>query len=158
MSLFMCSLLAGRNINKNQCPEVITMNKTWVFSLLTAFLICSFSVPVFAETITCAECGMMSDLTSKFTAKITTGEKTLYFCDIGDLFTYLNKKKQLHFDALVKDYNTGEWINAQSAFYVRAEKKFKSPMGWGIASFKDKTDAASYGPVMNYDGTLKAVR
>ncbi len=34
---------------------------------------------------------MMVQMDSKFTSKITQGETTLYFCDIGDLFTYLKK-------------------------------------------------------------------
>ena len=31
-------------------------------------------------------------------------------------------------------------------------------MGWGIAAFKNKKDAAAYGQVMDFDGALKAVR
>ncbi len=134
------------------------MNKSLLPLLYTALLVFMFSLPVVAETITCAECGMKSDLASKFTSKIVQGEKTLYFCDIGDLFTYLNRKKPQNVQAEVKDYNTGEWLDVRKAFYVRAEKKFRTPMGWGIAAFKDKSDAAGFGGVMDFEGATKAVQ
>jgi nitrous oxide reductase accessory protein NosL len=133
--------------------------KKSLFPLLhAALLVFLCSLPAAAETITCAECGMSSDLGSKFTSRIVQGEKILYFCDIGDLFTYLNRKKPQNILAEVKDYNTGEWLDAYTAYYVHAPKKFKSPMGWGIASFKDRNDAAGYGSVMNFSGTVKAVQ
>jgi copper chaperone NosL len=131
-----------------------------LFSTLHAAVLLVFlcSLPVAAETITCAECGMMSDLGSKFTSRIVQGEKTLFFCDIGDLFTYLTRNKLSDVRAEVKDYRTGEWLSAHEAHYVQAAKKFKSPMGWGIAAFKDRKDAAGYGSVMDFDGALKAVQ
>ncbi len=134
------------------------MKKSLFALLYAALLVFVCSLPVVAETITCAECGMKSDLASKFTSKIIQGEKTLYFCDIGDLFTYLNKKKPENARAEVKDYNTGEWLDVHKAFYVHADKKFRTPMGWGIASFKDKNDAAAYGIVMDFEGAIKAVK
>lgn len=126
--------------------------------LYAALLILSFSLPVRAEIISCAECGMKSDAGSKFTSRISQGEKTLYFCDIGDLFMYLNKKKPRDARAEVKDYRTGEWIDAQKAYYVQAARKFNSPMGWGIAAFKDGKEPAESGSVMDFDGAMKAVR
>ena len=32
---------------------------------------------------------MKAEMDSKFTSKITQGDTTLFFCDIGDLFAYL---------------------------------------------------------------------
>ncbi len=122
------------------------------------FLVALAAAPGFAETIKCAECGMMSDLGSKFTSKITEGDKVLYFCDIGDLLTYLNKHKQQTGRIEVKDYNSGEWIAAQNAAYVSAAAKFKSPMGWGIAAFKDPKSAAVYGSSIDFNAALKAVK
>jgi nitrous oxide reductase accessory protein NosL len=136
----------------------MTMRKHLFFALYTALLIFLCSFPAAAETITCAECGMTSDLGSKFTSRIVQGEKPLYFCDIGDLFTYLIGKKPQKVRAEVKDYKTGEWLDAHQAFYVHADKKFKSPMGWGIAAFKDRKDASEYGGTMDFDGALKAVQ
>ncbi len=133
--------------------------KKSLFPLLHAALLVIFcSLPAEAEMITCAECGMTSDLGSKYTSRIIQGEKTLYFCDIGDLFTYLNRKKPQNARVEVKDLETGEWFDAYTAYYVHSAEKFKSPMGWGIAAFKDKNHAAGYGSVMDFGGALKAVR
>ncbi len=134
------------------------MRKHLFSALYATVLIFLCSLPAAAEKITCAECGMTSDLGSKFTSRIVQGEKTLYFCDIGDLFSYLAGKRPQDVRAEVKDYKTGEWLDAHQAFYVHAGKKFKSPMGWGIAAFKDRKDADGYGSVMDYGGALKAVQ
>ncbi|HUH66430.1 MAG TPA: nitrous oxide reductase accessory protein NosL [Syntrophales bacterium] len=111
-----------------------------------------------AETIKCAECGMMVDVNSKFASKIVQADRTLYFCDIGDLFSYLKRTKQNGVKAEVKDYKTGEWIDARAAYYVHAEKIFSTPMGWGIASFKDQKDATGFGAAMDFDSMTKATK
>ena len=131
--------------------------------LRTLLLTCSVAVFCFAtvsaaDSIKCAECGMTVDVNSKFASKIGQADKTLYFCDIGDLFSYLKRTKQNGFSVEVKDYKTGEWIDAHTAYYVHAEKKFRTPMGWGIASFKDKKDATEFGVVMDFDATAKALK
>ncbi len=112
----------------------------------------------FAGNITCAECGMASDVVSKYTARIVQGDKTLYFCDIGDLLTYLNRKKEQNSEIQVRDFPTGQWIEGQKAYYVRDGKKFKSPMGWGVASFENSQKASAYGPVMDFETALRSVR
>lgn len=112
--------------------------------------------PVHARETRCTECGMMVMMDSKFTSKITQGDAPLYFCDIGDLFTYLKKKNVQEARIEVKDYTSGEWIDARKAFYVKSVKKFDSPMGWGIAAFKDKNEASQYGSVMDFETTAKA--
>ncbi len=127
-------------------------------ALTFSVIVLSFTTISAAETIKCAECGMMVDVNSKFASRIVQADKTLYFCDIGDLFTYLKKTKQNGFKTEVKDYKTGEWIDARAAHYVQAENKFKTPMGWGIASFKDPKDAAQFGMVMDFDATAKTLK
>ncbi len=117
------------------------------------------AVVVFAsDTIKCAECGMQSELASKFTSRTIEGGKDVYFCDIGDLLTYLNKKKQPGIRAEVKDHVTGAWIDAGKAVFVQNGKTFNSPMGWGIAAFKDRKDASAAGTPLNLADALKAVR
>ncbi len=116
------------------------------------------SVSAIAETISCTECGMMVDLNSKFAAKIVRGDTASYFCDIGDLFAYLNRKGMSNAGAQVKDYGTGDWIDASKAFYVRSEKKFKTPMGWGVAAFHDKNSAAGSGVAMDFEAMAKTVK
>ncbi len=134
------------------------MKKSIIMYLYPALLTLFLSLPASAAMITCAQCGMKSDIDSKFTSKITQGDKTLYFCDIGDLLTYLNEKKPQNIRAEVKDYSTGEWLDVHKALYVQDEKKFKSPMSWGIAAFKDRKAATGNGSVMDFDGALKAIQ
>jgi nitrous oxide reductase accessory protein NosL len=124
-----------------------------IIGIAIALIVIALS-PVHAEVTRCAECGMMVRMDSKFTSKITQGDTTLYFCDIGDLFSYL-KKKSVQDKIEVKDYPSGDWIDARKSFYVNSGKKFSTPMGWGIAAFKDKNEAAQAGSVMDFEGTVK---
>ena len=133
--------------------------KRSLFPLLQAvLLVLACTLPAAAEMVSCAECGMPTDTASKFTSKIVQGDKTLFFCDIGDLFSHLKKTPALAAQAQVKDYPSGDWIDAKQAFYVHAEKKFHTPMGWGIASFRDKKTAAESGNALDFDGMVKALK
>jgi nitrous oxide reductase accessory protein NosL len=128
------------------------------FFVMTALFIFLLAHPSFAETVKCTECGMSCDVAAKFTSRIMQADQTLYFCDIGDLFSYLSRKKPSVTRVEVKDYSTGEWIDAQKAYYVHSKKMFKTPMGWGIASFRDKNKALEFGSAMDFDGTAKALK
>ncbi len=130
-------------------------SKSFVTTVLFIFL---FAHSSFAETVKCTECGMSCDVAAKFTSRIVQADQTLYFCDIGDLFSYLKRKKPSVTRIEVKDYNSGEWIDAYKAFYVHSEKKFKTPMGWSIASFKDKDRASEFGTAMDFDGAARALK
>ena len=134
------------------------MTRTIRTLALTLSLIIPCAAPGSAAAITCAECGMMVDMGSKFSSRIVQGGNISYFCDIGDLLINLSKKSLTKGTAQVKDYKSGEWIDARSAFYVHAEKKFRTPMGWGIASFRDKNDAAGFGTVMDFDSMANALK
>ena len=116
------------------------------------------SLPATAAAVLCTQCGMDVDLNSKFSAKIVQGNTTHYFCDIGDLLSYLQAKDTESDGALVKDYISGEWVKARIAFYVRAAGKFSTPMGWGIAAFKEKGQASQFGMVMDFDEVVKALK
>jgi nitrous oxide reductase accessory protein NosL len=134
------------------------MKKIVQLSLILLLALGAWSLAVSAGTVSCTECGMIVDLNSKFTAKILHGENPLYFCDIGDLFSYVKRKGLNNGTAQVRDYPSGEWIDADKASYVRAEKKFRTPMGWGIAAFKEKNRAAESGAVMDFAATLKTIQ
>ena len=136
----------------------MTMSKVVKITVAVFILVAAFSFPVFADAIQCTECGMMVDLNSMFVAKAVQGDTTHYFCDIGDLFAYLKKNASKDAALSVKDYTTGEWIDARKAFYVSSDKKFKTPMGWGIAAFKDKESASTSGSPMDFDSTAKQVK
>jgi nitrous oxide reductase accessory protein NosL len=126
--------------------------------LIAALMISALAHTATAETIKCTECGMACDVTAKFTSRIIQGDQTLYFCDIGDLFSYLKRKKPSATRVEVRDYNTGEWVDAYKAYYVRSEKKFRTPMGWSVASFRDKDKASEFGTAMDFDGTARALK
>jgi len=114
--------------------------------------------PAPAADMKCAECGMVVMKDSKFSAKMLQGNTTLHFCDIGDLFVFLKRKGVKDAGAEVKDYMTGEWIDARKAYYVKSDKKFNTPMGWGIAAFKDKSEASKSGSAMDFDSASKALK
>ena len=117
-----------------------------------------FAAAALAETIHCTECGMMVDANSPFAARMVRGEKASYFCDIGDLFSYVNRKGAEGAAVEVKDFEKNEWIDGRKAFFVKSEKKFRTPMGWGVAAFKDRNKAAESGTAMDYDAMAKALK
>ncbi len=126
------------------------------YTVLAVALICAVSYG--AEVIHCTECGMMLDVNSPFTAKITSDGNVSYFCDIGDLFSYLKRKGVQGASIAVRDFVSNEWVDGRKAFFVRAEKKFKTPMGWGVAAFKDKDKASESGAAMDFDAMAKALK
>jgi len=117
-----------------------------------------FSLSASAEMVSCAQCGMGADLSGKFTSRIVQAKQTLHFCDIGDLFAYLKANPASAADAQVKDYRTGDWINARQAYYVQSAKKFQTPMGWGIAAFKNKPETAEFGSALDFNGMMKNLK
>ncbi len=135
------------------------MNRTARF-LLTLSLVIMISFPLFAlaENPRCAECGMMVDMQSRFAARIAQEGSTLSFCDIGDLLSYLKRKGPQQPGAEVQDYISGKWMDARKALYVQAEKKFRTPMGWGVAAFEDRTKALENGAAMDFDAMIKALK
>ena len=132
-----------------------TRLRTTITTLVLILLILSTA---FAADIRCTECGMKVDIASKFSAKTTQGDTTLFFCDIGDLFAYLKKHTANDVRIEVKDFASGAWLDARKAFYVHAEQKFSTPMGWGIAAFINKDDAAKFGIAMDFDAAAKALK
>ena len=127
-------------------------------TVITFMLILLFLSTASAGDLKCAECGMKVDMASKFSARTAHGDTTLLFCDIGDLFTYLKKKNVQDARIEVKDYTDGSWIDARKTFYVHAEKKFNTPMGWGIAAFKNKDEAEKFGIAMDFYAAAKALK
>jgi nitrous oxide reductase accessory protein NosL len=101
---------------------------------------------------------MRADESAPFTAKTEAGKEALYFCDIGDLLIYLKEKKAGRSLARVKDYLSGEWIEAAKAYYVTAPQRFTTPMGWSIAAFRDRKDAEGYGAPVDFESVLKGLK
>ena len=115
------------------------------------------AVPAVPEiVVTCAECGMSAKIADRFTARIVQGGSTLYFCDIGDLAAFIDRKHPEEYAAAVHDFKSGEWIDAGRAFFVIDKKAFASPMGWGVAAFRDVT--AATGAALDFEALRKALR
>jgi nitrous oxide reductase accessory protein NosL len=110
------------------------------------------------EPARCAQCGMLVDEASPFSAMIVDGGKTLHFCDIGDMLLYLKEKKTDPALAQVKDYRSGIWMAVEQAFFVNAPKKFRTPMGWGIAAFQSRSDASGFGDADDLTATLQRIK
>lgn len=105
----------------------------------------------------CHVCGMKVDAKSLFAVQIVEDGKLLSFCDIGDMLSHYKKVKTKPASIYVRDYNTGEWIDALKASYVKGSE-FSTPMGWGIAAFGEKEEALKAGAAMNFDGALKMLK
>jgi nitrous oxide reductase accessory protein NosL len=121
-----------------------------IFRTLTcAFLIAAFAVVAHAwmgEGPKCAECGMKVDMQSRYSARALTKDgKAVYFCDIGDMIHHLMVRKKIEVsEVYVRDFKTGEEIDARKAFYV-SSGKFSTPMSWSIAAFRDESEAKMHG-------------
>lgn len=106
----------------------------------------------YGETI-CAECGMIISQ-PKYAASFAYAEsegryKSLAFDDIGDMIVYMRKHPELAPVGIwVHDYETEEWIEAQSATYVKSDA-IRSPMGSGVAAFVDPAAAERFAADMN---------
>jgi nitrous oxide reductase accessory protein NosL len=126
------------------------------FPVMAIVVLCSLSAS--AEMIQCTQCGMGADLNSKYTSRVVQAKQTLHFCDIGDLFAYLKTNPAAAAEAQVKDYRSGEWVNAQQAYYAQSAKKFQTPMGWGIASFKNKPETTEFGNALDFNAMIKSLK
>ncbi|MFN8442358.1 MAG: nitrous oxide reductase accessory protein NosL [Caldilineaceae bacterium] len=112
----------------------------------------------------CAECGMIisdAKYASSISLQIGTGRyQTVMFDDIGDMMAYLGT----HSDAkvvgwFVHDYDSEEWLDATTAFFVVSEQ-IKSPMNHGIAAYAQQSSAEArasqtHGKVAKWDELQK---
>lgn len=131
----------------------LTVPAFMIITVMAAGLSYAQPVPV-PEGARCDECGMSLDRDSKFLSEaITRDNKNLFFCDVGDMLFHFRSKRDLLKIAYVRDYVTGGWIDAGKALYV-PNKKFKTPMSWGIAAFAERSDAAPWGTPVDFDSAF----
>jgi copper chaperone NosL len=78
----------------------------------------------------------------EFAAEVVTLSGSVdYFDDIGCLSEWVNEHQAPESAGLfVVDYESGEWLDAKAAYYVRSEK-LPTPMSFGLAAFKSQTAA-----------------
>ena len=106
--------------------------------------------------VKCAECGMSAKVDNRFTSRIVQGGSTLYFCDMGDLAAFVERTHPKEYAASTHDFKSGEWIDVNKAFFVIDKKMFSTPMGWGVAAFRDRAEAT--GAPLDFEALCKALR
>lgn len=101
-------------------------------------------VPINPEVDTCEVCNMMVPDDHNASEILLKDGKVLKFDDIGDLYVW---KKEHGSEQIavqyVRDYHTAEWIKLEEATFVY-DREFKTPMAFGVYSFKDKAEAEAF--------------
>jgi copper chaperone NosL len=100
---------------------------------------------------------MTAEVAGRFSARLAAGSATLYFCDIGDLVAYIARVRPKDYVAAVRDFPSGEWLDASTAVFVVDKKAYATPMGWGVAAFRDPAAAAG-GAALDFEALRKALR
>ncbi|MEI7024198.1 nitrous oxide reductase accessory protein NosL [Paenibacillus sp. y28] len=102
------------------------------------------AVPINEETDKCAICNMQIKDDAFAVQLTTTDGKNYKFDDLGCMNEWKTKNQTASIGAqFVRDYNNKEWISYEEAAYVY-DASFKSPMAYGIYSFKDAKEAQKF--------------
>jgi nitrous oxide reductase accessory protein NosL len=113
--------------------------------------------PVVEESVVkCAECGMSAKVANRYTSRLVQGASVLYFCDIGDLAAFIERTHPKEYAAAVHDFASGEWTDVGTAFFVIDKKTYLTPMGWGIAAFRDRAGVS--GAPLDFEALRKALK
>lgn len=101
-------------------------------------------IPIVDGVDRCVVCNMLVADDQHATQIILKDGKSLKFDDIGDMFVWTkeNGKENIGIQ-YVRDYHTMEWIDIEKSSFVY-DKNFKTPMAYGVFSFKDKKQAKAY--------------
>lgn len=114
----------------------------------------------------CAGCNMVIEgprFAAAYTHEIGTGNfESLPFDDIGGMvrFSAMHPDHQV-VRWWVHDYNTEEWVDGSTAYYVASEN-IQSPMGFGLAALAQQADAEALaaetgGTVLDWEGLREHV-
>lgn len=127
------------------------LNRTGALALVLggSLVACGKSAPQgpveIKTTDTCDSCGMMiSDL--RYAAEIIGRDRVWKFDDVGEMFAFSRKQRlgrNRIRDMFVHDFPGRSWLPAKSATYV-VVSELESPMGSGIAAFKDREAARRF--------------
>lgn len=92
----------------------------------------------------CVVCNMLIKDDAFATQIVTKDGKYLKFDDLGDMNVWKQKNglENIGMD-YVRDYNDKEWIEFSKATYVY-DKSLRTPMAYGVISFKDKASAEAF--------------
>ncbi|MFB9274307.1 nitrous oxide reductase accessory protein NosL [Cohnella cellulosilytica] len=119
------------------------------------------AVPINEEVDVCAICKMQIKDDAYATQLTTKDGKNYKFDDIGCMNEWKtqNGTDNIGMD-FVRDYNDKEWIEFSAATYVY-DASIRTPMAYGIVSFKDKKSAEAFiaeqgvGQLMSADDLAK---
>lgn len=81
----------------------------------------------------CAQCGMIISEARFAAAYITKHGQWRFFDDIGDMLEFYKTHKEDVAVFWVHDYETGDWLKLDSAFFVKSPA-LHTPMGHGIVA------------------------
>lgn len=128
------------------------MNKS-ILLLLTVVVVLSLAgcgkktfttEAVSADVDKCATCSMQVADDRNATEIVLKEGKALKFDDIGCMYDWTKKNGLETVGAqFVRDYNSKEWVKLEDATFVY-DKMNKTPMAYGIFSFKDKASAEAF--------------
>jgi copper chaperone NosL len=109
---------------------------------------------VYGEDV-CDQCNMIISeprFASALIVATDDGHESRIFDDIGDMLVYMAAGHNEEVVRLyVHDYDTEEWIDAETATFARAPR-IPSPMGFGLAAFADSARASEV--AAEHDGTV----
>ena len=93
----------------------------------------------------CSDCGMIINepkFAAAYTHEAEPGRfESFIFDDIGDMLVHMQKNQTLKpVGWWVHDFDSEEWIDATTAFYVMSDQ-IKTPMFHGIVAYKDQAAA-----------------
>ena len=91
----------------------------------------------------CEQCGMIISEARYAASYVTTAGDVRLFDDVGGMLVYdVQNEEDVHI-YWVHDFNTEEWIKADTAVYVLSND-LATPMGWGLAAFAQAADAEQF--------------
>lgn len=131
---------------KNRATGILAL--ALILAAIEGFLACGGTKlepsEVALDEDSCSQCRMaVSQL--QFAAQQVTKEGTVdFFDDIGCLLEWKKASLVTRTGAsFVENYNSEEWIPADSAFFVQSDK-IPTPMNYGIAAFATRSEAETF--------------
>jgi copper chaperone NosL len=92
---------------------------------------------------TCERCLMIINEARYAAAYVTVGGEARRFDDIGGMVDYHKETAEDVAVFWVHDYDTEEWLKADSAHFVISDGQY-TPMGYGIVAFSDGDRAEAW--------------
>ncbi|MBI4971041.1 MAG: nitrous oxide reductase accessory protein NosL [Candidatus Omnitrophica bacterium] len=92
---------------------------------------------------TCSDCRMIINEEPFAAAIIVSPELTVKFDSISCLLRYHQENPSVGGTMWVHDFDTRQWVNARSAFFVQS-KDILTPMGDGLLAFSSRDSAQAW--------------